>query len=312
METKAKKELKKYINDNGFFLQLDKVEKIERNNLSNKNIPKGDNVLIFEGTASQSFATGESSRNGYKIDVDGWNLENYLKNSQILLSHDPENPIGKAFELSKSENGLTVKYWIDLTWMDDVNASRVKGGAYSGLSTGHITRNEMFEDQEGKRYNEQELIDDGVDLFDLYFGYTDFIPVVTKAELLEISLVTLPSNPDALTMQNSLQNYFTNKMTNQKPKEVEKTSKAVEKTEVNKVETNEVSEKVETLNNALQEANQKIEELKELSNQNSDVMQLVENLTKLVVKQGSEIEKLENAFDQIPQSKAVKFYKSYN
>jgi len=227
-----KKELKKFINENGFFLHLDSVHEISRKEFlesnalkTNSKVPEGDNIIFFEGTASQNFEKGEVSRNEYKIDQKGWMVNSYMKNPQILLSHSPKEPTGKAVELSLDSKGMKVAYYVNLDWVDEVNARRIKGGAYSGLSTGHITHEYKYENKETGELLTPEEIEDkyGLDEWDLMFSDAwNF--VVTKAELVEISMVTLPSNPEALTVQNSLQNFYKNLM-NKKKNEIEEEKK---------------------------------------------------------------------------------------
>ena len=122
----AKKDLKEMINENGFFLQISEIEQVDANEIKTKSkLPKGENILFFKGLASESFAKGEVSRNQYKIDVNGWNFDNYRKNAQLLLSHNPEEPIGKTISMEKTESGLSVSYFVNLDWMSEVDAERM-------------------------------------------------------------------------------------------------------------------------------------------------------------------------------------------
>ena len=225
MPNSAKKDLKALINNNGFWLQIDDIEKVERNDIklskdavkTKADLPKGENILFFKGKASQNFAKGKVSRNEYKIDTKGWDLTGYKNNAQILLSHNPEQPIGKTLSLTKSDDGLDIVYFVNLSWMNEVDANRMRDGAFSGLSTGHITREYKFENAETGEVMDEEQANEkyGLDRWDLFMSEA-WNMIVTKAELVEISAVTLPSNPDALTVKNSLKQFFDNEMSNLK------------------------------------------------------------------------------------------------
>lgn len=206
-----KKELKEFINKNGFFLHITELNKLDKNFIEENKIsvPKGDNILVFSGVASQAFGKGEVSRNGYKIDPKGWDLTNYLKNPQILLSHNGEEPIGKAISVSATEKGLEINFYINLDWVkDEADKNRLRDGAYSTLSTGHITKEYKFENKENGEILSVEEAEKkyGIGKWELFYSDAwNF--VVTKAELIEVSMVTTPSNPDALTAQNTLESF---------------------------------------------------------------------------------------------------------
>jgi len=238
--SKSKKELKQFINENGFFLQFDKLDIIKNNDLqieenaikTGVKVPEGENIVVFKGLASQAFEVGEASRNEYKIDPKGWDFTNYSKNSQILLSHDSSEPVGKAISLTKGKDGLQIQFYVNTDWLDEVNAKRVRGGAFSGLSTGHITHEVKFENNETGEILDSEEAEEkyGLDFWDMLWSDA-WTKIVTKAELVEVSLVTLPSNPDALILNNSLQKYFENQMKTKKPNNIEEEKKEDVKTD---------------------------------------------------------------------------------
>lgn len=112
------------------------------------------------------------------------------------------------------ETGVDTLYWYDLNWVDDgAKRNRLREGAYSGLSTGSITLDYKMEDIESgdllsvedaeKKYDDWEIVL-------AFWGASDkLILVMTEWELVEHSKVTIPSNPDALSFENSLQKFFT-------------------------------------------------------------------------------------------------------
>lgn len=89
----------------------------------------------------------------------------------FLWQHRTDEPIGTWSELSEDERGLLVKGKLVLDTLRGSEArSLVKSGAVRGLSIGFMTRE---------------------------FERTGFGRILKDVELLEISLATLPANPDA-------------------------------------------------------------------------------------------------------------------
>lgn len=233
-----KKELKKFINDNGFFVQLDNIERVTFDTLegvvenanivkTGKKIPQGENIITFHGRASQKFGVGEQSRNEYKVDPKAWVVDNYQLNPQILLQHDDNSPIGKAVEVSISPKGLDVLYFVDLKTMSDVDAYKVDNGFYSALSTGHITEDYLFEHKEnGSRITPEEF-------YNGEYLWKDYIKVISLAELVEISVVALGSNPKTLTIKNALSNFFTNEKMKHKTNDADAENAEADKSDEN-------------------------------------------------------------------------------
>lgn len=217
-QTSSKKELKNYINQNGFFcgveineINRDDIKSLGENALrTNTEIPKGENIRIYRGLATQKFGIGEESRNGYKIDVDAWDWQNYLGNAAILYQHWDHLPCGNAIEILPHEKGVDILFWIDLNALEEKDAYRVANRLVKALSTGHITHEAMWEHKEtGERIKIDGLWahcadPENSDVMD------DYIFVVTKAEAVEVSMVTLPSNPKALTLENGINQYVQN------------------------------------------------------------------------------------------------------
>jgi len=123
-----------------------------------------------EGTFEVVASTQGEDRAGEVILVKGWDTENYLKNPIILYAHDYSSlPVGAATEVVKNEDQLIVK------------------GVFANTPEGQKVR---------------QLYDDGI----LRTVSVGFIPmerdgnVITKAELLELSFVPVPCNPEALSL----------------------------------------------------------------------------------------------------------------
>lgn len=132
-----------------------------------------------EGVYSFIASTSVIDRQGESIDQAGWELENYKKNPVILWAHDySKPPLGKSEVSVDGQNLLT-----------------------------EIT----FASEEANPFAQQmrKLVDEGI-LNTLSVG---FIPkerqghIITRAELLEISLVPVPANPEALALVRSMKGF---------------------------------------------------------------------------------------------------------
>jgi len=137
-----------------------------------KEVNEEERTLI--GTAS----TEVMDRDKEIIKTDGWELDNFRKNPVILLSHEyRQPPIGKALWVKKDKNGLTFKAQFAKTQVAEEVFQLYKDGFMRAFSVGFIPKEweeGNSEDDKGPRR------------------------VYTKQELLEISAVSVPSNPEAL------------------------------------------------------------------------------------------------------------------
>ena len=136
------------------------------------------------------FSTDAKDRHGTRINPDGWRLDNFNKNGIASFQHraygdpDPDMVIGKA-KAWKSDGRLVGT--IDFE-TDDVNPladklyKKVKAGTLNAVSVGFVEHNGHWGQDEERGAPDEEP--------DTY--YFDDI------ELMEISLVTVPSNPEAL------------------------------------------------------------------------------------------------------------------
>ncbi len=131
---------------------------------------------IYEFTAS----TSTQDRDGEVIDAQGWDLKNFKKNPVIMYAHDYRSlPIGKAPRVWISADGKlknTVEFPPEGTYeFADIVERLVDTGYLKTESVGFIPK--KWEDGDGEKAPKRTY---------------------TKQELLEISLVPVPSNPDAL------------------------------------------------------------------------------------------------------------------
>lgn len=134
-----------------------------------KQLGTGEDDRTFEVIAS----TPAIDRDGETIDQRGWDLTNFAKNPVILFGHNYWSlPIGKGTEWSIEEGMLRLKGVFASEKANPVAENvfqLVKEGILKAVSVGFIAR---------ERVGNQ----------------------ITKAELLEVSFVPVPSNPEALSM----------------------------------------------------------------------------------------------------------------
>jgi HK97 family phage prohead protease len=124
-------------------------------------------------------STATLDRDGEVIDVDGWDLSNFKKNPVIMWAHDYRNPpVGRATKIWKHDGKLknTVEFPPEGDYeFADIVERLVDQGYLKTESVGFIPR--KWEDGDGEKAPRRKY---------------------TKQELLEISIVPVPSNPDAL------------------------------------------------------------------------------------------------------------------
>lgn len=143
-------------------------------------IEKSDDTVRFVAS------TGNSDRYGDIISQDGWQLDAYRRNPVVLLNHQTNQlPIGKGLVEVKDGNlMIDVEFDAEDELAQKV-AHKARNGFLHAVSVGFnpvesISRAELPE--EHKAYSEK-----GGNLF-------------TRAELLEVSIVTIPANSEATTM----------------------------------------------------------------------------------------------------------------
>ena len=223
----SKKEFKNYINEKGFFVNFN-AERINKNDFEESleenakskimaKLPKWDNIVVFQGIASQNYGVGKKNRNWYKIDQSGWMFDSYKGNPIMLLQHNHEyGGIGHSLRLFLDEKGnLNNIFYVDMNTLDERTKYQVENWYITAVSTSHITHEDMIEDNKTwERYTWEEARDKDIDLWSVIFGVSEsHTMVVTKAEMIENSLVTIGSNEEAIVSHNSVWNYFTNKYT---------------------------------------------------------------------------------------------------
>lgn len=130
-----------------------------------------------EGEIIGIASTDTPDRDGEVIKQEGWDLTNFQKNPVLLASHNyHEFPIGKATDIAVQDGKLIFKaVFSEATEKAKEAYALVKEGILSAFSVGFIPR----------EYDQKEA------------------GIITKAELLEISLVAVPANPAAVVLAKS-------------------------------------------------------------------------------------------------------------
>lgn len=129
-------------------------------------------------------STDSADRYGDIVDQRGWDLESYKRNPIVLLNHDNNSlPIGRG-EVSIDDRGLIIKVTFD---MNDPKAAliaeKVAGGFMSGVSVGFAPLKSIAR----------------AELPDGHFAYSKSGGrYFERAELLEVSVVTIPANAEAV------------------------------------------------------------------------------------------------------------------
>lgn len=162
------------------------------------NVPEG--AIFFEGIVS----TGDKNRNGYIIESDAWFFErskyvkSFLNSGSVLWSHDDEKPIGRPLSFEKQENGsIKVTGFV----YDDVHTNGAIGrGIVLGLSTGHISHEVVWQNADDVRITDDEFW--ALPWSEIFSD--KWTMVVTKAEIVEFSFVSTPSNRKSVINANNV------------------------------------------------------------------------------------------------------------
>ena len=136
-------------------------------------VPCGERKMSF------TISTASVDRDGDTIDPKGWDLSNYVKNPVVLWAHDyTQPPVGKAVNIKSTDSGLQA----DVEFLPqgvnpfaDMIHDMCKGGFLNATSVGFRGKGEESKDRKGYDFKTQEL--------------------------LEFSIVPVPSNPEALALR---------------------------------------------------------------------------------------------------------------
>lgn len=239
----TKHQLKDFINSNGFFSKamMNMISREEATDLLTSdwwdntvqitnNIPEWDSIYIYEGIISQQYWKGERNRNGYKIDKNGWLLDEYKLNPAILLMHDPEKwVIWNMVKVWVVKQWLKWLFWVDVNNIsDEWIKNQIRTGTLRATSTWSLIAEYMLEDVvSGKNYTEDKAIEiyGEWEVIKAYMWMeSQVILNVTKSIMIETSPVSIWSNYKAVdgnTLSTYFNNLINNKMTTEQIKNAE-------------------------------------------------------------------------------------------
>lgn len=140
-----------------------------------KSLPYGQVEVIVSSSALD--------RHGETIQVSGINTKRFMENPVVLWAHDYESlPIGKVVKAWKSEGKLMarIQFMTDILPFADVVYQLILAGAINAVSIGGIVQ----------EYGESK-------------GKMDYSNI-TKMEMIELSVVPVGANPEALITSKSI------------------------------------------------------------------------------------------------------------
>ena len=120
----------------------------------------------------------------------GMNSKEYESNPVLLYSHDPNKPIGKMVTMRRGESSIDADFVLaprpdthEGEWLPDTVGALMKFGALKGVSIGY-----MALDGGVRRASKEDATKYGAGVKQVY----------SKWKLLEVSVVSIPSNQEAL------------------------------------------------------------------------------------------------------------------
>ena len=145
-------------------------------------------------------STSNADRYGDIIDQKGWDLTNYKKNPVVLLNHDSNQlPIGKGDVYVRNDQ-LVINVEFD---SEDERAKEVQRKAEKGFMNAVSVG---FRPLESKSRSELEKDNPYYGTRGMYYS---------KAELLEVSIVTIPANGEATMLSKKYMNEFKTEIMNE-------------------------------------------------------------------------------------------------
>ena len=128
-------------------------------------------------------------------------MDRYMKNPVILLWHDMDKPIGTMISHNIDLTGLRIK--AEISQDTDGIMKAIKDGVVKWFSMGFYALEWSYQTKQGVPLS--ALSETEIDSL----SYDDIVRKITKIELLEISVVSLPANPNTLfTLTRALKQFF--------------------------------------------------------------------------------------------------------
>jgi Escherichia/Staphylococcus phage prohead protease len=167
--------------------------------------PEEDRTLRFIGTDESE------DRDGDIITADGWAFENYLKNPVFLWAHNYYSvPIGKCVAISKSPLSTGISFDIKFASIEELNSnpdipseeSQLADTVYMAYKNGYLNAVSVgFIGLESAEREDQKEVPS-------WMRGRLFI----RQEMLELSAVAIPSNPNALIQARSAKSVNPNQL----------------------------------------------------------------------------------------------------
>jgi HK97 family phage prohead protease len=135
-----------------------------------------------------TISTGTVDREQDAISVRGWDLKNFTRNPVVLWGHDASRlPIGRAFDVQIDGDALKAS-------VEFIPSDTPEGGAFAESVYRLATAGFIAATSVGFRPIKWEYTNDQARGSDDWFPGIDF----QEQELVELSIVTVPANPEAL------------------------------------------------------------------------------------------------------------------
>lgn len=164
---------------------------------------KADGSVRIEGYASTSDTDRYHDRVLPTAFAD--TMEQFMKNPVMLLQHDFNKLIGSFDEYSIESKGLKVAG--DVKYDIDGVKEKIRNGDLGAFSIGFIVEAYEVRDKNGNLVATHEGVCPGFDYDDMWQDGN--LRVITKLDLIEVSVVTTPANPNALfTLSQSVKSFF--------------------------------------------------------------------------------------------------------
>lgn len=158
-----------------------------------KAVENRDNALVIEGFAS----TPDVDRHKDIVEPSAFDaaLEMYKKNPVLLFQHDQNRPVGNVTSVTITDKGLKVTAEV----RDAEIKEMVSDGRLRAFSIGFVPLATELRNADGTAFDPMKQ-----NVWD-----ADLIRVIKSLDLAEISIVSVPSNGNALfTMAKSVKSYF--------------------------------------------------------------------------------------------------------
>jgi len=135
-----------------------------------------------------TISTADVDREQDRIALEGWDLRNFKRNPVVLWGHDAARlPIGRAFDLTLEDGALKAS-------VEFIPEDLPEGGAFAESVHRLARLGFIAATSVGFRPTKWEYTTDKARGADDWFPGIDF----NEQELVELSIVTVPANPEAL------------------------------------------------------------------------------------------------------------------